>query len=394
MTGTKPSTRVLEHDQSTVDERQRTEESGFGIRHRLDLAAWRLHSGRYSKRRCSSCCRRDSARRGENTKLSGTACPNANSDSGVASPASMRSSFHTRTYWLPLSSVIVADRSVPSGEMSRSEGTCSHGNVWISFQSVYGYGMRTRMATSVQMAHADERTVGRIEGELADARVLEQHPHLARTHVDGHEVAQRVVVVGVERSAACRIEGERRDHVVQRALDVGQPPHAAVARVERADVLDDAGIAECAVKDAGRLVVVHAGNGSERARASLRFGVIGNLRTSARLRRWNSCSNTIQSCQASSSGKPNTCLELVRVVARASFVASHPRDDLVGPVRIGEPREEARSVEVRVGAGLEVDHRAARHEPQRDRRNARRRGPSRETPSRRSRPVRGRGRPP
>ena len=67
----------------------------------------------------------------------------------------------------------------------------------------------------------------------------------------------------------CRIEGERRDHVVQRALDVGQAPHAAVPRVERADVLDDAGIPKRAVQDAGRLVVVHARNRAERARDKL-----------------------------------------------------------------------------------------------------------------------------
>ena len=143
---------------------------------------------------------------------------------------------------------MVADNSVPSGEDVEVGGDDFPWKRMDLFPVRVGVRDSHQRRASVLMAHADQRTVGRLEGELADARVFEQHPLLARAHVDGHEVAQCVVVVGVERGAASRIERERRDHVVQRAFDVGQALDAAVPRVERPNVLDDTGIPKGAVR--------------------------------------------------------------------------------------------------------------------------------------------------
>ena len=48
-------------------------------------------------------------------------------------------------------------------------------------------------------------------------------------------------------------------------LDVGEPPEAAVARVQRADVIDHAGHAVGRVERAGGLVVVHPGHRPDRS---------------------------------------------------------------------------------------------------------------------------------
>src|SRR5438067_10816969 len=57
--------------------------------------------------------------------------------------------------------------------------------------------------------------------------------------------------------------------------------------------------------------------------------------------------------------------ELVGVVALAVRVPAQPFDDLFRAVRVREPGEKARAVEIRIGADLEVDARAARLEPER-----------------------------
>jgi len=53
---------------------------------------------------------------------------------------------------------------------------------------------------TVLMANAPQRLVLRIEDEIANSRVLQQHVLLAGVDIDGHDVAEGVVVLGVEGS--------------------------------------------------------------------------------------------------------------------------------------------------------------------------------------------------
>ena len=56
---------------------------------------------------------------------------------------------------------------------------------------------------AILVAHAEQRAIDRIEGQVADARVLEQHPRLAGAEVERHQVAVGDVVGGVEEGARC-----------------------------------------------------------------------------------------------------------------------------------------------------------------------------------------------
>ena len=152
---------------------------------------------------------------------------------------------------------------------------------------------------------------------------------------------------------------------MHRALDVGQAPHAAGPRVERADVLDDAGIAERAVQRGAALVVVEARNRAQRARDELahrrdrELAHLGQVLPLELVLEHDPLLPRLFQRQA------EHVLELVGVVALAVLVAPDPVDDLLRRVGVGEPREEAPAVEVGIRAGLEVDLGPAGDEPQR-----------------------------
>ena len=188
----------------------------------------------------------------------------------------------------------------------------------------------------VGVPHPPERPVDRVEDDFTDARVLEQHPLLARADVHRHQVAQGQVVVGVERRSTLRVVGERRHAVQHRALDVGKLALAAVAGVDRTDVLDHAGIAEGAVDGAVCLVEVHPrdrADGARRQRA-VRRDRLGAHRVEVAplepaLERDPVLPGLLQR-------KPEHALELVGIVALAAFVAPVPGDHLLRRVGVGE----------------------------------------------------------
>src|SRR6185295_20285767 len=61
-----------------------------------------------------------------------------------------------------------------------------------------------------------------------------------------------------------RVVCERGDAVEHRALEVGERPDGAVARIERAHVLDDTRVAKRTVEISRRFVVVGARHGPDR----------------------------------------------------------------------------------------------------------------------------------
>ena len=215
------------------------------------------------------------------------------------------------------------------------------------------------------MPHAHQRAVDRIEDDFADARVVEQHPLLAGVNVDRHQIAVGEVVIGEKGGAGLRIVGKRSDAIEHRTLDVGEPSFGAVARVERADVLDESRIAKRGVDRPGLLVEVHPRNRSHRMtgeRAIRRDRILAQLREVRALQFVLELDPILPRLLER---QPEHLLKIVRVVARAIVVTSNPGDDLFGRIRVGEIREEARAVEIRVRRDLKVNLDAARHEPER-----------------------------
>ena len=76
---------IAEHDQRVAAERNRPEESGLGVGHRLELLRLRGRSGRCSRRRCSTSCRTGSGRPARRRSRSAPSCR-----SRTARPASCR----------------------------------------------------------------------------------------------------------------------------------------------------------------------------------------------------------------------------------------------------------------------------------------------------------------
>ena len=73
--------------------------------------------------------------------------------------------------------------------------------------------MRTSVAEPFTCRMPEERAVGPVEHQLADARVLEQHPLLAGAQVERHHVAERVVVGRCRR--AVRVSGSQASEVTR-----------------------------------------------------------------------------------------------------------------------------------------------------------------------------------
>ena len=138
----------------------------------------------------------------------------------------------------------------------------------------------------------------------------------------------------------------------------------AVARIHRADVLDDARVAKAAVEDAGCLVVIRARHRPHcrttqvvvrRDRKLAHFGEILLLELVLEL-------DPVLPGLFERDAKQ--ALKLVGVVAPAFLVASVPGDHLLRRILIRKPRDEARAVEVRVRARLEIDKDTPRRESQ------------------------------
>ena len=97
---------------------------------------------------------------------------------------------------------------------------------------------------AVEVPKPPERAVSRVEDEIADACVAQQHALLARRDINLHDVAIGVIVGRVPSGVGGGIVSERRDAVEHRALDVCQMANVATGAREHAEVPDDARIAE------------------------------------------------------------------------------------------------------------------------------------------------------
>ncbi len=191
---------------------------------------------------------------------------------------------------------------------------------------------------------------------------------LPRPHVHRHEVPQRIkilVVVGEKNGPGARVVGQRSHLVRHCPLDVGKPSNRAVARIHRADVLDDARVPKPPVQDSGRLVVVRARHGAccrppqfsmRRNRELPHLGEILLLEFVLELD---------PVLPGLLERKSEQAQKLVRVIALAALIALVPFDDLLRRIGVRKPRNEARPVQIGVRAGLEIDQDTAGREAQR-----------------------------
>ena len=218
---------------------------------------------------------------------------------------------------------------------------------------------------TVHVAHAHQRTVDRVEGDIADPRVLEQHCHHASLDVDRHQIAQCEVVVGIESRSTRRIVGKRRHAVQHRAFDVGESLFGTVARIQRANVLDEPRIAKGRIDRPIFFVVVHPRNRTHRSPDQFavgRYGVLADLGKILALELVLEDDPVLPRLLERDS---EHFAEIVGVVARASVVAPKPCDHFLGRMGVSEISGESGAVKVRIRDDLEIDLDAARYEPER-----------------------------
>ena len=63
----------------------------------------------------------------------------------------------------------------------------------------------------IRMSHSHQRSIDGIENNLADTRILQQHPRVTGPDVHRHQITERKVAVGEKRGACFCIVGERGD---------------------------------------------------------------------------------------------------------------------------------------------------------------------------------------
>ena len=195
----------------------------------------------------------------------------------------------------------------------------------------------------------------RIEDQVADPRIAQQHPLLAGVDVDFHEVAEGAVVVDIIGLPAVRIERDAGHEIEHHALEVGQLAKLAGGKVHRADEADLARKAERRDQAVGPLVDIAA---RHRAKALGAQMLDLGQRIGGKL-------GEVLLLEYPFQGVPfapriverlaERAVELGRVEGRAVLVAAQPLHDLVRAVGQRQVGEEAGAVEIVVGADLEVD---------------------------------------
>ena len=205
------------------------------------------------------------------------------------------------------------------------------------------------------MPDAPQRAVRRIEGEIADARVPQQHPGPAGRQVQGAEVPPIGVVGGIEQRPGRRIVRQRGHGVSRGAQDLRQVRDLPGRDVDGGEVGDLARIADPQVDGPARRVVIGAGHRAERVigqRAEGRDRVPADGRQVGRLPVALPCDPSRPLVLERS---PIDVPELRREVPPAAFGPVEPRDQAVVPVAQPQVADEPRAVEIGVHAHLEVD---------------------------------------
>ena len=85
-----------------------------------------------------------------------------------------------------------------------------------------GRGDPDQSDEAVLVADSPQALVGMVEGEVADARVGQQLALAPGIDVDRHELAERIILVGVESGPAGRVEGDAGDLVEHHPVEVGE----------------------------------------------------------------------------------------------------------------------------------------------------------------------------
>ena len=356
--------RVAEHDQATVGHRDRPEEAGLGVRHRLHVAGRDFVAEDVRDAGVVAAAVEIAAILREDEAL-GRRLAEAELAQRGGVPGEQR---RERPHAQELVAADVGDRCRQQPAVGRDVELARHhavGKLVHRLPADVGIGNAHQRRQPGVVAHADQRTVDGVERDAADAGLLQEDRLLSAVDVDRDQVAKAQVVGREEGPAAGGIEGQRGDRIEHRALDLGQGPRAAVAHVQCGDVIDDARVTHAGVEDAARFVEIRARDRAHR----------GGCEVALRRDRMLANFGEIAALELVLEGDPvlpgplerdaEHLLELIGVVAAAALVTTQPGDDLLGRVGVGEPGEEAPAVQIGVGAALEIDAGAARHEAER-----------------------------
>ncbi len=283
---------VAEHDQATIGHRDRPEEPGLGVRHRLHVAGRNLVAKDVRDAGVVAAAVEIAAILREDEALGRRLAEAELAQRGGVSGEQRRE----RPNAQKLVAADVGDRCRQQPTVGRDVELARHHAVRKLVHRLpgdVGIGHAHQRRKSGVVAHPDQRTIDGIEYDAADARLLQEDRLLSAVDVDRDQAAESQVVGREEGPAAGRIEGQRRDRVEHRALDLGQGPRAAVAHVQCGDVIDDARIAHPGVEDAARFVEIrardraHRGGGEvalRRDRLLANLGEIARAGTRARRR--------------------------------------------------------------------------------------------------------------
>ncbi len=227
-----------------------------------------------------------------------------------------------------------------------------------------GAGSHQRIQ-AVQVAYAPDGMIGRIERKIAHAAVADKHLGVAGCDIDLHQVAKRIIVRRVIDRARLGVVGERSDLVELRPLDVDEAALLAVLHRQCAHMGKRPRIPERADQALRFGVVIGARNRTECVFGQPfhgRRGIFAHQREIGVLKAVLPHDPVLPGFGQRFA---EHALELGCVIAVAVLAALEPGDHLLGRIGQREIAEEARAIEIIVGADLEVDRIAFRLQAER-----------------------------
>ena len=252
----------------------------------------------------------------------------------------------------------VAERTGEQRSVGRNVEIVRHRAVWQGLHLVpllVWIGNAHDRRVAVQVPNAPDRTVGRVEYDLADACILEQHLALATPQIDGHQVAVSVVVRRVENRFRRLVVSDRRHAVDHRYLDVLELAHGSRFEIEFADVSDHARVAN--TRDQAVAVGIVVGPGYRAQRTIGEIAVLGRrvLTYTLEVRLLKLALELDPVLPGIVERFAVYALEVFLVPAVAVVGALDPVDELVRAILVREVTHEAAAVKIGIGADLEID---------------------------------------
>ena len=230
-----------------------------------------------------------------------------------------------------------------------------------------GIGRRdsNQRGIAVLVADAPDRLVARVDDDIADPRILEQHAPGAAIDIDLHQVAKGVIVVGVIGFARIGVERQAGHLVEHHPLQLGELAQATGGEVHRAKKADLTGKTERGDQRIGLFIDIAARHRPQSLGAEMGHlgqGVDGQP-------------GEVGALEQALVGEPTSpgpvergaeyVTELGGVETGAALVSAEPFDQPIGPIGQRQPAVESRAIEIVVDPDLEIDRCAFALQPER-----------------------------